>query len=155
MHVKDAHFEPDVPTAFFCALTLWFSLDARDQPDRLRPWLLAGGAVGLAAASKYTGAVVAVVPALALLLVVLRASGERVARLRRFAILAAGMTAVSIVVFLAFNPYVVLAFDEFISPVDGIRAEINHYRTGHDGAEGNDTWRWGPWPRSGAAASAC
>jgi predicted membrane-bound mannosyltransferase len=36
LHVKDSHFlKPDIPTAFFTSLTLWFTLDALEH-DRLR-----------------------------------------------------------------------------------------------------------------------
>jgi hypothetical protein len=99
-------------------------------------------AVGLAAAAKYTGAAVAVVPMTALLLRMRDPEPERRITLRQAARIALGMGLVAIVVFLLFNPFVLLAPHEFLSPVDGIRAELEHYRTGHDGAEGNDSWRW-------------
>jgi 4-amino-4-deoxy-L-arabinose transferase-like glycosyltransferase len=145
IHIKDSHFlKPDVPAAFFATLTLWLALDAweRRDPTRWRPWLLAGAAVGLAAAAKYTGAVVAVVPATALLLVWLPARRSGAVSLARVAAVASAMALVSVAVFLLFNPYVALAPHEFLSPVDGIRAEMDHYRSGHDGAEGTDTWLW-------------
>ena len=108
----------------------------------LSPWLLAGTAVGLAGAAKYTGAVVAVVPVVALLLLLRDRRSEHRLTVWQAAWIAVRMAVVSIAVFLLFNPYVVLAPSEFLSPVDGIRAELEHYRTGHDGAEGNDSWRW-------------
>ena len=108
----------------------------------LTPWLLAGAAVGLAGAAKYTGAAVAVVPIVALLLLLReRGFGNSMTPTRAVRI-ALGMAVVSVAVFLLFNPYVLLAPGEFLSPVDGIRAELEHYRAGHDGAEGSDTWRW-------------
>jgi hypothetical protein len=142
--MKDSHYlKPDIPTAFFTTLTLWLTWDAweRRAAGRLRPWLLAGLAVGLAAAAKYTGGVVAVVPATALLLAVLDGSVRFGSAVR----VMAAMAAAAIAVFLLVNPYIALSPREFLSPVDGIRAEMNHYRTGHDGAEGNDTWRWYLW----------
>jgi 4-amino-4-deoxy-L-arabinose transferase-like glycosyltransferase len=146
IHVKDSHFlKPDVPTAFFASLTLLLTLRAWQQSGgpTLRAWVLPGIAVGLAAASKYTGAVVAIVPAVALLLALLRVErGGLPVAATSFARVSAGMAAASVAAFLAVNPYVALAPREFLSPVDGIRAEIQHYRTGHDGAEGSDTWRW-------------
>lgn len=150
VHVKDSHFlKPDVPTAFFTALTLWFALDALER-GRLdvRSWLLPGVMIGLAASAKYTGAVVAVVPVVAVLLVVRQggrpgSQGEAAPRPYVSAMRPLiGMAAVSIVVFLLVNPGIVIAPGEFLSPVDGIRAEMAHYRSGHDGAEGSDTWRW-------------
>jgi len=163
IHVKDSHYlKPDVPTGFFTALTLWFALGVWTEPHPPTPsptgrgrsarriklplpvgegvggWGLTASSVGLAAAAKYTGGVVAVVPAMALLLLVL----ERRLTLRKAIRIAVGMAIVAVVAFLVFNPYVLLAPDEFLSPVDGIRAELEHYRTGHDGAEGNDSWRW-------------
>jgi hypothetical protein len=82
------------------------------------------------------------VPVVALLLLLRdRRPGHRLT-FRQAARIAIGMAVVSVVVFLVFNPYVLLAPGEFLSPVDGIRAELEHYRTGHDGAEGNDSWRW-------------
>ncbi len=175
IHVKDSHYlKPDIPTGFFTALTLWFTLvgweNARKPhpnpsptrggasrrtvskaPPRVgeglgwglwTPWLLAGAAVGLAAAAKYTGAVVAVVPVTALLLLLRDQRPEHRLTLRQASRIGVQTAIVSIAVFLLFNPYVLLAPGEFLSPVDGIRAELKHYRTGHDGAEGNDSWRW-------------
>ncbi|HEX5164088.1 MAG TPA: hypothetical protein VFV93_01730, partial [Thermomicrobiales bacterium] len=171
IHVKDSHYlKPDIPTGFFTTLTLWFALGAwekplpqpaplrregaldfvrRRAPSLLRgagwgrglvtPWLLAGIAVGLAAATKYTGAVVAIVPAMTLVLA-WRSDGGMT--LRQAAWIAVWMGLAAITVFLLVNPYILLAPREFLSPVDGIRAEFVHYRTGHDGAEGNDSWRW-------------
>lgn len=143
VHVKDSHFlKPDVPTGFFCVLALWVSLDALErQDDRLRRWLLAGAAVGLAAAAKYTGAVVAVVPALALILA-WRDGHATVPSARRATTTLAAMGAIAVAVFVLVNPGILMTPGDFLSPVDGIRAEMEHYRTGHDGAEGNDTWRW-------------
>lgn len=144
VHVKDSHYlKPDAPTGFFCALVLWLSLDALEQSDdrRLRRWLLAAAAVGLAAAAKYTGAVVAVVPATAILLA-WRREHSAVPSFRRVILIAAAMGATAVAVFLLINPGIVMTPRDFLSPVDGIRAEMNHYRTGHDGAEGSDTWRW-------------
>jgi hypothetical protein len=144
IHMKDSHYlKPDIPTAFFTTLTLWLTWDAWEKraSGHLRPWLLAGLAVGLATAAKYTGGVVAIVPAMALLLAVLDGS----MRFGRAVKVTAAMAGAAIVVFLVVNPYIALSPREFLSPVDGIRAEMNHYRTGHDGAEGNDTWRWYLW----------
>ncbi|HEU5421970.1 MAG TPA: glycosyltransferase family 39 protein [Nitrolancea sp.] len=137
LHVKDSHYlKPDIPTAFFTALTLWFTLDALEH-DRRRSWLLAAVATGLAAAAKYTGGAVGLVPAIALVL----ASGSWRGLLARWR-LAALMAGTALLVFLAINPYVLLDLHTFLSPDIGIVYNSIHYSTGHPGAEGNDTWRW-------------
>ncbi|HYI16801.1 MAG TPA: phospholipid carrier-dependent glycosyltransferase [Thermomicrobiales bacterium] len=165
IHIKDSHYlKPDIPTGFFTTLTLWFTLVAWERAREPHPnpsptgrglrneiqkplpageelgwgFLAAGAAVGLAAAAKYTGAVVAIVPIVALWLLL----REQRVSMKQAARIAVRMAVVSIAVFLLINPYVLLAPGEFLSPVDGIRAELEHYRTGHDGAEGNDSWRW-------------
>lgn len=156
IHVKDSHYlKPDIPTGFFTTLTLWFTLTAWEKPlpnarrdvgkglgRGFSAWLLAGMAVGLAAAAKYTGAAVAVVPIAALMLRLRDPEPERRMTVGQAARIALSMGLISVAVFLLFNPFVLLAPGEFFSPVDGIRAELEHYRTGHDGAEGNDSWRW-------------
>jgi 4-amino-4-deoxy-L-arabinose transferase-like glycosyltransferase len=62
LHVRESHFVlTDVPVTFFVMLAVLLSLRAH---ERAAAWAfaLAGGAVGLAAATKYTGAVALVVP---------------------------------------------------------------------------------------------
>ncbi len=144
IHVKDSHYlKPDVPTGFFTTLVLWFTLSAWERRGINRTdWLLAGVAIGMAGASKYTGAAIAVVPALAMLMLARdRQSATRIT-IGHALRMTLGIALVSVAIFLVFNPYILLAPGEFLSPVDGIRAELNHYRSGHDGAEGNDSWRW-------------
>ena len=137
VHVKDAHFlKPDVPTGFFTALTLWCTLNAWERGSlSARQWLAAGVALGLATATKYTGAAAALVPALALALL----AGRDLRALLRPLL---ALSAAAALVFIILNPFAVLTPRAFLWSVDGVQAELTHYATGHDGAEGNDTWRW-------------
>jgi 4-amino-4-deoxy-L-arabinose transferase-like glycosyltransferase len=67
IHVRESHFVlTDVPMTFFVALTLLAAVRAVERPSP-RAWATAGAAAGLAAATKYTGAVVLIVPLVALL----------------------------------------------------------------------------------------
>jgi hypothetical protein len=144
LHIKDSHYlKPDVPAAFFTTLALWFSLDAIES-RRLRSWLLAAVAVGLAGAAKYNAALVALAPGVALTVIAHspRAWLTQRAGLLRVVGVAGLMSVVALTSFLALNPYIVITTGEFLSPVDGITAEWEHYRQGHEGAEGNDTWIW-------------
>ncbi len=142
LHVHESlYLNPNAPTAFFAALALWFSLDAVEDRSH-RSWALAGVAVGLTAASKYNGALVAIVPATALLFVAYPPRTWRSAAGVKILGIAAQMSVLAVIAFLLFNPYAVITPHEFLSSEDGIVAEIEHYREGHEGAEGDDTWRW-------------
>lgn len=143
IHVKDSHYlKPDVPLAFFVALTLWFTIDALEHRT-WRSWLFAAVAVGLAAAFKYNGALVAIIPATGLLGIAYPPRTWFSPTTGRIAAIAGSMALVAIGMFLLVNPYIVLTPDEFLSPTDGIIAEMDHYREGHDGAESSGTsWLW-------------
>ena len=131
----DAHYlKPDVPTAFFTALTLWFTLDAIEH-GRMRNWLLAAAAVGFAAAFKYTGVAVALVPAIAMLTL---PGGWRGWLLRWRTMLL--MAVVAVTVFLAFDPGAILTPRDFYQ--QAIVYNDHHYSTGHPGSEGSNTWLW-------------
>jgi hypothetical protein len=65
MHVRESHFVlTDVPATFFVTLTFLLSLRATEQM-RTAGFLWAGVAAGLAAATKYTGAIALVLPLIA------------------------------------------------------------------------------------------
>ena len=65
LHVLHSTFlTTDVPLAFMGAAVLWASLRFLDE-RRLRWLVLAGVATGLAASTKYNGAILALVPAIA------------------------------------------------------------------------------------------
>ena len=62
MHVRESHFVlTDVPVTFFATLAFLLSLRAHEHP-RATAYLWAGAAAGLAAATKYPGALALVLP---------------------------------------------------------------------------------------------
>ncbi|HET9015065.1 MAG TPA: glycosyltransferase family 39 protein [Thermomicrobiaceae bacterium] len=131
----DAHYlKPDVPTAFFTALTLWFTLGALEH-DRMRDWLLAGVAVGFAASFKYTGLAVALVPAIAM---VMMGEGWRGPLHRWRTVLL--MAAAAIVVFVVADPGALMTPRTFYQ--EAIVYNQTHYSTGHPGSEGTHNWLW-------------
>jgi 4-amino-4-deoxy-L-arabinose transferase-like glycosyltransferase len=95
----------DVPLTFFVALALWLTIRGLEQP---RPALFfwTGIAAGLAAATKYNGGAVVLIPFAALL--VTRDVPRRIASL---GLLVAG----SIAAFLLFAPYTVLDLPGFLN----------------------------------------
>ena len=65
LHVRESHFVlTDVPVTFFVTLAMLLSLRAHEHP-RASAYLWAGAAVGLAAATKYTGGVALLLPLIA------------------------------------------------------------------------------------------
>ena len=65
LHVRESHYVlTDVPATFFVTLAFLLSLRAHEQPRAMK-FLWAGVAAGLAAATKYTGAVAMVLPLIA------------------------------------------------------------------------------------------
>ena len=65
MHVRESHFVlTDVPATFFVALTFLMALRAHERPHA-SAYLWAGAAAGLAAATKYTGALALLLPLIA------------------------------------------------------------------------------------------
>lgn len=65
LHVRESHYIlTDVPVTFFIALAFVLTLRAAEQPHALA-FAWAGAAVGLAAATKYTGGLSIVLPMLA------------------------------------------------------------------------------------------
>jgi hypothetical protein len=101
--LASAIFKPDILVALLTLLTFWWALEAALRP-RLSRFLLAGAGVGLAVSAKYTGIAAAVPVAAAAL-----AEGLRDRRRWGWLVLAG---AVSVVTFVALNPYLgtVLAF---------------------------------------------
>ena len=92
----------DVPTLAPICLALWGTAGIL-RFGRRRDYAVAGGALGLAAATKYTGGIV-IAPLLGAAVVQLRAPGGRAAALRGLA-LAGG---VAFVAFVAANPYALI-----------------------------------------------
>jgi hypothetical protein len=145
----------DVPALAPVALALYAAAGVM-RLGRRRDYVLAGIAIGLAAATKYTGGFV-----LACLLVaaVQDASGGSMAQsARRFAL----ACAVAVVVFIVANPYALLSFDEFRS---GLSQQAS-LSAGEDpvklGSHGNGvayylwtlTWGFGWVPALAAGAGA-
>jgi 4-amino-4-deoxy-L-arabinose transferase-like glycosyltransferase len=65
LHVRESHFVlTDVPVTFFVTLAFLLTLRAHEQPQA-RMWGWAGVAAGLAAATKYPGALALVLPLIA------------------------------------------------------------------------------------------
>ena len=65
LHVRESHYVlTDVPVTFFVTLAFLLSLRAHEQPDAKR-FAWAGVAAGLAAATKYPGALVLLLPLVA------------------------------------------------------------------------------------------
>jgi hypothetical protein len=98
----------DVPTLAPVALALYGAAGVMRR-GRRRDYLLAGAAIGLAGATKYTGGIV-----LACLLVAAMqdASGGSLGQSARRLLLA---VAVGVLAFIIANPYALLSFDEFSS----------------------------------------
>lgn len=119
----------DAMVTFFIMLTMLMAALIFRQ-GRTRHYLLAGLAVGLAAGTKYNGAMVALVVPLAHFL---RAGwgGWRDGRLYL-----SGLAAVA--VFLLTTPYALLDYPTFSTALRGV---MGHYDSGHAGMEG-DTPRW-------------
>jgi 4-amino-4-deoxy-L-arabinose transferase-like glycosyltransferase len=105
MHVRESHFVlTDVPLTFVVTLALLVTIRAVERPSP-RAFLWAGVAAGLAAATKYNGGAVVLVPLAAL--VVARGVPRRIASL---GLLAGG----SLAAFLIFAPYTVLDLPAFL-----------------------------------------
>jgi 4-amino-4-deoxy-L-arabinose transferase-like glycosyltransferase len=107
LHVRESHYVlTDVPVTFFVTLTFLLSLRAHEQARAL-PFLLAGVAAGLAAATKYTGAIALLLPLIAAWMT----RGVRPSRLSG-ALAAIGGAAVA---FLMAAPYTMLDLPGFLN----------------------------------------
>jgi hypothetical protein len=64
LHVQNSRFlTTDVPVTLCCALAIWASARASDEPSRWRWWIVAAALVGLATSTKWNGIAVGLVPA--------------------------------------------------------------------------------------------
>ena len=121
LHVVHSHFATvDVPLTFLTTLCLAFSLSAFRSP-RLRFFLLAAAASGLAASVKYSGGCSLLLP-LALLL--LPDLGLPTSRRLAFALLVGGVFCLA---FVSTTPYSLLAPREFLH---GVQFEMSHLARG-------------------------
>ena len=124
LHVRESHFVlTDVPVTFFVMLAVLLSLRAHERAST--PWFAAAGmAVGLAAATKYNGAVALIVPLTSVAMTpALRPS-------RTVAVLAtlAGMLAA----FLVAAPYTLIDLPVFLNQFARLSGE---YRSVNPGSE--------------------
>lgn len=119
----------DVPSAAAVLGTAICSLTALKR--RSLTWILAGAVgAGLAASLKYNAGISLIMPLVA------------AAMLWRGTTLVRNAAAIAVLsgaAFLATTPYALVEFARFSSD---LKFEIDHYSTGHAGAEGGDTWRW-------------
>jgi 4-amino-4-deoxy-L-arabinose transferase-like glycosyltransferase len=107
LHVRESHYVlTDVPVTFFVALTFLLALSAHEQPTT-RAFAKAGAVAGLAAATKYPGALAIVLP----LVAVWMTPGTRPSRLT--AALAA--IAAAAAAFLIAAPYTLLDLPGFLN----------------------------------------
>jgi 4-amino-4-deoxy-L-arabinose transferase-like glycosyltransferase len=105
-HVRESHFAlTDVPLTFLTTLALLLSLRARESGD-VRSFLAAGATVGLAAATKYPGAIALVMPLIA---------AAATTQLRAAARNAFAATAAAAGAYLLGAPYTVLDMPAFLN----------------------------------------
>ncbi len=127
LHIQQAHLiQVDSPLTFFCTLSVYFILRSHRQPSK-KYYLLSGISIGLAAASKYTGAFL--IPVF-LLSHLLRSDSLKHAlnHLIEKKIVVAVIT--SALTFFLINPYIILSFNEFFADFS---FEQYHVSYGHLG----------------------
>jgi len=116
LHVRESHFTlTDVPTTFFVTLAFLLTLRARER-GTIGAFVLAGVASGLAAATKYNGLVVALIPLMA-------AAGLGGATPRRRVRTAAALAAAACLAFLAGAPYTFLDLPNFLNQFARLASE--------------------------------
>ena len=121
---QSQYISVDTPLMFFCALSLFFMCRLIANPS-WQSAALVGVSIGLATATKYTGALL-VLPLVALIPFPPNKEFATAQRLR----LAFASIGVSALVFAALNPYLFLNFSEFIQD---FAFESRHMATGHLG----------------------
>lgn len=131
LHVLEAHMiNVDTPLTFFVVLSLFFIERVYSEPNR-RWYILSGIAIGLAAATKYNGALLI----LGLLIAHSLKSNsfsQIIGNLKKREVWLA--IALSGIVFLVFNPYIVLRFNDFSN---SFRDVEQHMEAGHLGLDKN------------------
>ena len=120
---------PDTFLVFFVLLTFWGSVQMLQQ-GRTWQYMLAGIAAGLAAGTKYNGALIVVCVVSAHFL----RCGRKGFRERNLYL----ALALSAAAFLVTTPFAILDHQRFLAD---LQFEARHYSTGHSGMEGN-TLNW-------------
>ena len=127
LHIQHAHLvNVDTPLTFFTVLTIFFIYQIYHS-DEIKWYTLAGMSIGVAASTKYNGALLFLILALSS---AMRAGslpktlqGERIGKVLLALI-------VALVVFVVLNPYILLDYSEFHRDVG---YEESHMATGHLG----------------------
>jgi 4-amino-4-deoxy-L-arabinose transferase-like glycosyltransferase len=130
LHIIHSHYATlDVAAGFWGALSLFFSL-AWCQRGGAQRGIMAGLCAGLAGATKYNAALVAMVPLCVPFIA--RVTGRP---LTQFGLPLAGF----LLGFAAGNPFAVLHWSDFLR---GVSTVLEHYGTAQPGFEGLGNWRW-------------
>ncbi len=133
LHIAESHLiNVDIPLTFFSVLALYFIFLIEGRGER-RWYYLAGASIGCAAASKYTGAfLLSVLVAVHILGAARRRSNPDPERRRGSASVLIGAIILSGILFLAWNPFILLSFGEFYR---GLSFEQFHMSYGHLGID--------------------
>jgi 4-amino-4-deoxy-L-arabinose transferase-like glycosyltransferase len=125
--------EVDVPLTFFVMLVFWLLLRLHDRPTLLR-YITVGSAIGLAASTKYTGAML-MLPLVAVYV------GLRVTRNKHNSCQVwwhpAAAVLAAVAAFLLTSPYVLLDYGTFVK---NFGFEREHMQLGHFGLRETSTW---------------
>jgi 4-amino-4-deoxy-L-arabinose transferase-like glycosyltransferase len=123
-HVRESHYVlTDVPLTFFVALTMLLSLRAHER-GTLSAFVLAGASAGLAAATKYNGALALMIPLIACLM----SDQAKPSRLR----CSLALTGMAMVTCLLASPYILLDLPGFLN---GFARLAGEYRNKPAGGE--------------------
>lgn len=128
LHIRESHLvSVDTPLTFFVMLSIYFLIQSYETSSRTS-YLLTGLAIGLSAATKYTGAFLLPVFVAAHLLKA-RSLRSALGSLRSsdllYGLLLSGL------VFIVLNPFIILSFDEFYGSFSFIYYNVIEY--GHLG----------------------
>ncbi len=117
VQVKFSHFiKEDVPTAFFSACTFYFVFQYV-KTDRIKHILAAACFAGITVGAKYTAAFIPLAVAAAVMNSVDSRSLLKFKPMSRKTALAGAALLVSAAAFFAVNPYALIDFNRFISPI--------------------------------------
>ena len=140
LHVRESHFIlTDVPMTFFVTLSFLLSLSAHERAT-LWPFVAAGVAVGLAAATKYTGALAILMPLIACWMTLSAQPSRLIVSL---AILGGSLGA-----FLLAAPYTFLDLPTFLNQFARLAADYHHPLAGSQSAfviylkHLRNAWHW-------------